>query len=857
MTKKILALIVALTICLSFTAQVTTFASSSPVEAMSMLDALNIGDFTSADKTVTRGEFAGAISDIINYNNRPAPKDGHFSDVGASNPHSGAIYSISDMKIISGYADGSFGANDPVLFDHAVKMLVSALGYDVYAKNYGGYPTGYLRVAQEKDILSGVSAKSGEALSQGDAAILVANALDVDVLIQTAFGDSFVYEAFEGRTLLTEYAKIKKVEGIISDNGITSLLGETKTAPGKVIIDGAAYDEGNSGASHYLGYNVSAYVSDSKNGSNEIVYLNLSDEINVEVILAERLLPDDEDFSLKNIVYEDVYGKTAYAKLDSEADFIYNGKAHPDITADDLSLEFGKIILIDNDGNNRYEVVLIEESRIFAVSGTNVSKNVVYPFGESALILDTDYEAKIYRDGVECTIDALSQWDVVNAEISLDGSVIILRASSKKLSGVVDSYISSTNTVAVNGKYYHVNTDELMERITLGKSYEFCMDINGNIADIRSLVITNEKVGILMAAKRTSGLSSVIRVKIFTSDGLVEIYNLSEKASIDNVNSRTPEEAEAYLGADSSSIKYGIISYKLNSDNEIIEIKSPSAAQNESDLKLDYTTGSSKIAYSGYQFSLGGKVVMDTNTKVFKLPQDLTDDDRYMISNRNSFLHEKQYSFSAYSIGEDRGFVDYIVYSDTLGATYTSAETPVIISEISSVLDIDGMPTQALKGYNQDGEVKYTSETNGMFDELKPGDIIRCLVNDKSEILNFEIILDIDTMELNSAITTNADKFTGAPRFTTFDVYKKVGDVFTLSREELTNDVNESTLNTEKMVYNKQKIYVFDADEKETVTAGTVNDIFDYKSVGEDCSKIFVYSHYGSLKMIIVFSEKN
>ena len=45
------------------------------------------------------------------------------------------------------------------------------------------------------------------------------------------------------------------------------------------------------------------------------------------------------------------------------------------------------------------------------------------------------------------------------------------------------------------------------------------------------------------------------------------------------------------------------------------------------------------------------------------------------------------------------------------------------------------------------------------------------------------------------------------------------------------------------------------ADEKETVTAGTVNDIFDYKSVGEDCSKIFVYSHYGSLKMIIVFAD--
>jgi len=394
-----------------------------------------------------------------------------------------------------------------------------------------------------------------------------------------------------------------------------------------------------------------------------------------------------------------------------------------------------------------------------------------------------------------------------------------------------------------------------MKRISIGENYEFCIDINGNIAEIKSSLMTSKKVGILMAAKNTSGLETGVIVKIFNSDGIVETHKLAKKVNIDNVSSRTPDEIVAYLSGEQSKVINGIIAYEINTAGEVTYIQSPDAAQSESDLKLEHSTGSSKLAYSGYQFSFGGKVVMDANTKVFKLPQDLTDEDRYTITNRNTFLHEKQYSINAYSIGEDRGFADYIVYSDSLSATYTSSETPVVISEITSILDIDGMPTQCLYGFNQSGEVKYTADTNGMFDSLKSGDVIRCIVNDKSEILNFEVIMDSATMELNASITTNADKFTGAPRFTTFDVYKKVGNVFDLSRTPLAEGINDVNPVVEKMVYSNQKIYIFNPDEEEKITIGTINDIYDYKSVGEDCSRLFVYSHYGSLKMIVVYSD--
>ena len=56
------------------------------------------------------------------------------------------------VGVTGGIGNGMFGPEDPVTYEQAVKMIVSALGYDLVANNKGGYPTGYLAVASSEGI---------------------------------------------------------------------------------------------------------------------------------------------------------------------------------------------------------------------------------------------------------------------------------------------------------------------------------------------------------------------------------------------------------------------------------------------------------------------------------------------------------------------------------------------------------------------------------------------------------------------------------------------------------------------------------------------------------------------------------
>ena len=54
----------------------------------------------------------------------------------------------------AGYGDGNFGPDDTVTYNQAVKMVVSALGFDPMANSKGGWPTGYLVVANTYNIIN-------------------------------------------------------------------------------------------------------------------------------------------------------------------------------------------------------------------------------------------------------------------------------------------------------------------------------------------------------------------------------------------------------------------------------------------------------------------------------------------------------------------------------------------------------------------------------------------------------------------------------------------------------------------------------------------------------------------------------
>lgn len=100
----------------------------------------------------------------------------NFSDVPESHWANGHINKASFLEITLGYGDGRFGPGDAVTYEQAVTMLVRALGGGDDAAAQGGYPQGFLRVADGLGLLSGLQgAVAGEPLSRANVAVLLSN----------------------------------------------------------------------------------------------------------------------------------------------------------------------------------------------------------------------------------------------------------------------------------------------------------------------------------------------------------------------------------------------------------------------------------------------------------------------------------------------------------------------------------------------------------------------------------------------------------------------------------------------------------------------------------------------------------
>ena len=102
-------------------------------------------------------------------------------------PRTACVGKASELGIVGGYGDGIFGPSDPVTYEQAVTMIVRAIGEGDKASSYGGYPDGFLLVAQEHGLLEGIQAARGQGLSRSSVAVLLYN------YYTAAPGDSHVH----------------------------------------------------------------------------------------------------------------------------------------------------------------------------------------------------------------------------------------------------------------------------------------------------------------------------------------------------------------------------------------------------------------------------------------------------------------------------------------------------------------------------------------------------------------------------------------------------------------------------------------------------------------------------------------
>lgn len=198
--KKVLSLVLVLTLVLGSFSMAFAKAPSDVVgteyeDAVERLGQLGIftgytdGTFKPAN-TITRSEFAAVVVRAKGLENAALAAKGvtAFADVPADNWAAGYVNIASKMGFVKGYPNGNFGLNDPITYEQAVTLVVRALGYDPAAEARGGYPYGYLIVANENGLLDSVKGTQGLPAPRGLVAQLVDNALETPLMIQTGYG---------------------------------------------------------------------------------------------------------------------------------------------------------------------------------------------------------------------------------------------------------------------------------------------------------------------------------------------------------------------------------------------------------------------------------------------------------------------------------------------------------------------------------------------------------------------------------------------------------------------------------------------------------------------------------------------
>ncbi len=465
--KKVISAAAALTVSASsFAAFAVNFpdvdSTASYAQAVQELSALDIisgyddGTFK-PEGLVTRAEITKMIVDARGEGKTASASAGSTKFVDSVDHWAKGYIAMGVTDgFISGYSDTEFGPDNNVTYVQAQKMLVAALGYDVYAQANGGWPGGYKLYANSLGVTEGVSANDDDQLTRAQVAQMIDNAMDTPLCVIEKYennilgGSNPVYSTKDGegkdyQTLFTEKHKAYKVFGRVT---ATSKTGNVDTDKVTFTVEKADnFDK------EYI-KSTNTYPS-----RTEDMYFG---DTNAEALLrtySEALIQkdDNDEFTIISIT---------------------PAAANKSVT---LAAEDFDKSKSDNDKNALY----------FYPAGTTRTSTkyqladdyTVYVNGKGA---DLDYAALITYIDENDTAAVTLQKETKIGSTSTDSDYNVIMINSY-VTAVVDEVIERSNDISVNFKDYGAGVNSKMEIQKDNDDYTYSFKLNGEEIEVTDL----------------------------------------------------------------------------------------------------------------------------------------------------------------------------------------------------------------------------------------------------------------------------------------------------------------------------------------------------------------------------------
>lgn len=675
--KKIISCIVCLVI-LAGNMQSVNAVDNTDDNKISLLNSISSINVEIKDsEQITRGEFVSLVTQFyfgelykgsFNVTN-------NFSDVSYEYPYKDEIAFLKSMGVINGDQYGNFYPDMVIKYQDAAKILICALGYEVYAVSKGGYPIGYITACNEFGINKNV--KSFDIVSYSDATNMIYNSLFSDVWGISSIGSNGAnYEFDTQKDVLLDRFNISVYDAVLTDNSISSidntLVGEDKVVF-KDYKTSQKYIMGytDSGIKTMLGVRLKVFARyDAARDENVVVHYAPVSQVTITKINSKNIIDSNENY----IEYETDKNSSRTYKInieDSGAFVFVNGYKVSDYTGGTFIPENGFVEFIDNNGNNKADFIKVTDfkcnivvDRVSEEDGFIMSK--FNPLDN--INIDDDVVVIIYDGEKEIPISDLKENEIISVAVSsktIDGKTLYMGYVSRDFkTEKINSYSEDTFTVYFNDEteadfssFYLSKYPDIFLRLSLDSEYTVRFDVTGEIAYIDSLSGKSDNFCYLinMDEQKTSELKTV--VKIYEQSGMFKIYALSSKVKIDGqtldgrkINGESAsqfEEARELLSLRNDGKIYSYsASYaqelnktyttiiprpaivKLNKDDEIISIDTDTVSYS-GDKSLDTLAFHTRVprdsifrnAYSTYDSSF----FITSDTVILKVP----DIDRY------------------------------------------------------------------------------------------------------------------------------------------------------------------------------------------------------------------------------------
>lgn len=812
------------------------------------------------EKNATRAEFAVLAAKLIpNGYQGFSKKEQHFADVSSDREDYQSIMLLAASGAVSGTSTLNFEPDREITANEACAILVRIMGYEFRVRNGA-----YLTEATALGILSGTNL--GDGVSFKDIYRLMYNCLFADVSTGNSIDGS--PENTGSIMMMEKRFKIYEIKGIVTDDGQTSLTGESEIS-GECISVGGYVIKNLSGKSDLLGCNIKGYYK-SDNGEDVLYSAYITERKN-------NIASYDADAleSYENNTYgfytDENKSKTKKEQLESDFKLIYNSKAVQSVSGISqselnsmMAPESGSVRLIDNNGNGKYDIVSVMNYKTFVAAGY---------IKESKTLYDTLSRENISFDGID-TVDVtnasgtymelenIRKDDIVSAALSIDKSYARVIISTQRVTGMLQSSEQNNEYVTISDKSYSVSKSFRNDKSfpKTGSSVTAYIRYDGIIAYIKENGGAASKFMYIQNAYILDDEpEETVGVTAFSEENEAVRLKLAEKVTIDGKRYTNANDALSYI----KNHKYALDNLAIirqNTDGFVTNMDFSyfaddsdysSYKENENEKSLHIISGIYKMNVGMNSTFIGkGLIGLDTSTKVFVIPSGENLSDCLITTASSPILttDSPQFSITAYITDDDSLVADAVIVRksssgyDINNVTHRKKLADYIVMGIETVVNPDNEVVKKFE-LTTGGTISYAytvSEHGYMSDLNAPGvsdvcvgDIIRFGTDKSGNIPDNQLIVMYSPENSRDKIYFNSKELKS--EYVSLDTWE-IGLLYGVVDKLNDNYVKIEQINGENRIFSlgNVKYIIYDKNEKEKVWFGNYSDVISRADAGSN-----------------------